>query len=81
MSAETVQLTDDNFYKSGYEDIIDSCDKKECYKYATILLKKARELESSSDFINSEVCTLIGRVTSLNLSNRGHPIFPLSREK
>lgn len=79
MSAEAVQLAEDDFYKSGYEDIIDSCDKKECYKYATIFLKKARELESSSDFITSEVYTLIGRMASLNLRPESvpHPFSPM----
>lgn len=45
MSTETVKITKDDFVNSKYDNIIDSCDKKECYKYATKFLKKARELE------------------------------------
>jgi len=65
--ADAVQITEDNFYASGYEDIIGTCDKKENYKYATKFLQKAHKLESAQDLINSEIYTLLGRITSLNL--------------
>jgi hypothetical protein len=57
--------TEDDFRNSGYDKIIDSCDEKECRKYATAFLKKAHEIKS--DYIKSDIFTLIGRMASLNL--------------
>lgn len=70
---------EDDFYNSGYEYIISSCDKKECYKYGTIFLRRARELESESDSKKPEIYTLIGRLASLNLKSESvlHPFSPM----
>jgi hypothetical protein len=67
-----------DFFKSGYDEIIDSCDERECNEYATIFLKKAQEPESGSDSKKSEIYTLIGRLASLNLrlESAVHPFSP-----
>lgn len=82
MTENSVQITEDDFYNSGYDDIIDGCDGKECYKYATNLLQRARELESESDLIKPEIYTLIGRLASLNLRSESvlHPFSPMPSE-
>lgn len=59
-------LTPEDILNSGYETIIENCDTKECYKYATKFLQKTRELEST-DTTTSEVFQLLGRLSSLNL--------------
>jgi hypothetical protein len=48
LSEKEIKITKDDVLKSGYVDIIDACDKKECYKYSTAFLQKGRELESSN---------------------------------
>jgi len=70
---------EDDFYNSGYMDIIGSCDEKECYKFATKFLQRARELESDSDLIKPEIYTLIGRLASLTLRSESalHPFSPI----
>ena len=82
MTENSVQITEDDFYNSGYDDIIGGCDGKECYKYATNLLQRARELESESDLIKPEIYTLIGRLASLNLRSESvlHPFSPMPSE-
>jgi hypothetical protein len=79
LSTDTIQISEDDFLKSGYQEIINSCDKNENYKYATKFLQKAREFESESDFINSEIFTLIGRLSSLNLKSESalKPFSPM----
>lgn len=79
LSTDTIQISADDFLKSGYEEIISSCDKNENYKYATKFLQRARELESDSDLINSEIFTLIGRIASLNLKSESalKPFSPM----
>jgi hypothetical protein len=67
MSVEDRELTHDDLIKSKYEAIIESCDTRECYKYGTKFFQKARELDSPDDSITSEIFTLLGRLTSLNL--------------
>ena len=70
-----MKLTEDDFRNSGYESIIESCDEKECNKYATVFLKKTPEIESNS--AQSEIFTLIGRMASLNLRLES-PVNPFS---
>jgi hypothetical protein len=78
LTVNSKQLTEEDFHKSGYDEIIDGCGERECNRYATIFLKKARELESGSDSTKSEIFTLIGRLTSLNLrlESAVHPFSP-----
>lgn len=77
MNNNIKQITEEDFHNSGYDGIIDDCDKKECLKYATTFLRKARELESSSNSTNSDIFILIGRIASLNLRLES-PINPFS---
>lgn len=67
MTIDSNRITEELFYKSRYYEIIEGCSEKECHEYATVFLKKAREIESDSDSINSDIYTLIGRLASLNL--------------
>jgi hypothetical protein len=67
MNVEDMELTQDDLIKSKYEAIIECCDTRECYKYGTKFFQKARELDSPDDYITSEIFTLLGRLTSLNL--------------
>lgn len=67
MTVNSNRITEEEFNKSRYDVIIEGCREKECHEYATVLLKKAREIESDSDSLNSEIYTLIGRLASLNL--------------
>jgi len=67
LTVNSNRITEEEFNKSRYDVIIEGCREKECHEYATVFLKKAREIESDSDSLNSEIYTLIGRLASLNL--------------
>lgn len=78
MSEKEIKITKDDVQKSGYIDIIDNCDKRECYRYSTEFLKKGRELESSNPR-TSEIYILMGRIASLNLNPEStlNPFSPM----
>ena len=63
MTANPIQIVEDDFYNSGYMDIIGSCDEKECYKFATKFLQRARELDSDSDLIKPEIYIRFGKIS------------------
>jgi len=67
LANNSTPLTEKDFYNSRYNEIIKGCEEKECNEYASIFLKKAREIESDSNPIIVEIYTLIGRLASLNL--------------
>jgi len=66
MGENDIIISKEDFLKSKYEEVINSCEKKECHEYSTKFLQVGRDLESSKDVFQSEMCTLLGRITSLN---------------
>jgi hypothetical protein len=65
---QNIPLTKVDFETSKWKEIIDQCERKECYYYAEALFKKAREALDVGDKKLQEIYSLIGGIASLNLN-------------
>ncbi|WP_292373013.1 MULTISPECIES: DUF4209 domain-containing protein [unclassified Methanosarcina] len=70
---EDIILDKSDFNKSNWQEVISSCDKKECLQYSTIFFNRAKEAESNGDSKNKTIFQILGLITS--------PILRESKEK
>jgi len=75
MLLQNIPLTKKDFETSNWAQIIDQCERKECYCYSELLLKKAREAQDIEEEKLQEIYSLLGGITSLNL-NPESPTVP-----
>jgi hypothetical protein len=68
-------LTKKDFETSKWEEIIDQCERKECYYYSEVLFKKALEAQNVGDKKLQEIYNLLGSITSMSL-NPESPVIP-----
>lgn len=69
MSEESTTLTTDDFDKSNWQEIVESCQKKECHYYSSAFLKRARESDEKNDKINQDIYSIFGGLTSMMLKS------------
>jgi uncharacterized protein YjiS (DUF1127 family) len=69
-----IGVTRDDFERCNWQEVIASCEEKECVAYSTRFFAKAREAERSGDTKAQGVFALLGAMTSLslNLDQRAH---------
>jgi len=67
MSEESKTLTIDDFDKSNWQAIVESCQKKECHYYSSAFLKKARESEEQNEKTKQDIFSILGGLTSMML--------------
>lgn len=70
---EDIILDKSDFDKSNWQEVISSCDKKECFQYSTIFFDQAKEAESNGDSKSKTIFQILGFITS--------PILRESKEK
>jgi hypothetical protein len=68
-----------DFDRTKWEEVVASCDEKECGTYSDAFFAKAKEAEAAGDVTAHQVFTLLGAVTSLfmKLDSRAEPFAPL----
>lgn len=69
MQDKNMLLTIDDFDKSNWHKIIESCQKNECHYYSGAFLKRAKESEEQNDKINQEIFSILGGLTSMMLKS------------
>jgi hypothetical protein len=71
-------VTRDDFERCNWQEVIASCEDKECVAYSTRFFAKAREAEGSGDTKAQGVFVLLGAMTSfsLNLDPIEQPFHP-----
>ncbi len=76
MNLSDIELSKNDFIASGYETIIDQCEKKECRCYRMPFWQKAEAAKSSNDTKNYAVFTILSAITSLylNLESNNEPL-------
>lgn len=62
-----MQLTNNDFAQSGWEQVIASCSDQECNNYHPHFWKRARQAKDANDPINEEIFRLLGDICSLHL--------------
>src|SRR5690349_8864122 len=62
-----MQLTNNDFAQSGWEQVIASCSDQECSNYHPHFWKRARQAKDANDPINEEIFRLLGDICSLHL--------------
>src|SRR5262249_15640292 len=78
MLLANIALSKEDFDQCRWQEVIASCDKKECLYYYELFFAKAREAETSGDRKAQEVFILLGAITSLllNLDSKEEPFRP-----
>ncbi|MGR3177409.1 MAG: DUF4209 domain-containing protein [Candidatus Anammoxibacter sp.] len=67
MLLQNIPLTKDDLNNSGWQEIIEKCNDKECHVYSAVFFEKAKEFENKKDHRNQEVFAILGGITSLML--------------
>src|SRR5262249_36978202 len=80
MRLANIHLNKEDFDQCGWQEVIASCDKKECLHYYELLFSKAREEEASGNRKSQEVFVLLGSIASLlpNLDSKEEPFRPFA---
>ncbi len=60
---EDVLLSKEDFEKANCQDVILSCDKKECSQYRTKFSNQAKEAELRGDLINKKIFQILEFIT------------------
>ena len=79
MPLQNIPLTKEDLDNSGWQEIIEKCDKKECRAYSKMFFEKAKEFEDKNDNKNQEIFLVLGGLTSMmlkpaSLSEPYHPV-------
>lgn len=69
MPEESTLLTIKDFAKSNWQEIVESCQKKECHYYSSVFLKRAKEFEEQNDKTNQDIFSILGGLTSMMLKS------------
>ena len=72
-------LTKEDFFNAGWQDIISACEDKECAYYSSRFTARAREAEETGDTKAQRVLMLLSSVTSmyLKLDSPEEPFGPM----
>lgn len=80
MSLSDLAITRNDLDNAGWEAVIESCDDKDCARYADLFFAKAREAETAGNPGIQATFILLGAITSLMLQpeSKDEPFGPLA---
>lgn len=77
---EDIILDKSDFYKSNWQEVILSCDKKDCLQYSTIFFNQAKEAESKGDLKSKIIFQILESITSPILGGSNEKPFVLEED-
>lgn len=73
MTSINPPLTKDDFINSGWQDVVNASEMKECYSYIKGFCKKAREAEEKGNIREQAVFIILAKVALVDIQQ--HPIY------